>query len=150
METESQPHSKIKSETLKIVKLVLASLFMIVVYLLLPILVKYYIDWVIEKSIIWIFIITLFAITIPRIVLNYIPIVVGWLTVDSDLMLKVSALIHWTARTLYLVLIFILIDLQNTKSIMLSIFMCFLFYGFSNFFAHGIMFHVLTHRDKEY
>jgi uncharacterized membrane protein len=122
---------------------------MIVVYLLLPILVKYYIDWVIEKGIIWIFLITIFAITLPRIVLNYIPIVVGKLTTNQDLMLMVAAIINWTARTLYLVFIFFITDFQNTKSIMLSIFMCLLFYGFCNFFAHGIMMHVLLQKDNE-
>ena len=133
----------------KIVKHVLAAIFMIVVYLLLPILVKYYTDWVIDKNIIWILVITVFAITIPRLILNYIPIVIGRLTTNKDRMLSVASVINWVARTLYLVFIFMITDLHNTKSIIISIFMCLLFYAFSNFFAHGIMHHVLIQDDNE-
>lgn len=133
----------------KIVKLVFAALFMLVVYLLLPILVKYYVDWVIDKKVIWIIVITLFALTIPRIILNFIPIVIGKLTTNKDSMLLVAAVINWTARTLYLFFIYIVTDFHNSKSIWLSVFMCFLFYAFSNFFAHGIMRHVLLQGDNE-
>lgn len=133
----------------KIIKLVLAAVFMTVVYLLLPILIKYYVDWVIDKKAIWIIFLTLFALTIPRIILNSIPIVIGKLTTNKDSMLLVATVINWAARTLYLFFIYKVTDFYNSKSIWLSVFMCVLFYAFSNFFAHGILKHVLLKDDND-
>ena len=132
-----------------IARLTLAALFMLAIYLLISIAIKFYVGWVINLNIIWIILITIFALTIPRLILNRIPFVIGKLTSDKSGMLRLASIISWVVRVLYLLFIFLLLDIHNTKNIIACVFSYLLFYAFSNFFAHGIVHHVLIQEYKQ-
>lgn len=121
-----------------IVKFSLASLFMIAIYLLFPIAIKLYVDWLVDFNIFLIILITIFALTITRLILNRIPYIIVKLITNKSTMLRLVKILHWVLRTLYLFFIILNVDIDNTKSIIIWIFSYLLFYLLSNFFAQGI------------
>ncbi len=125
-------------------KLVWASIFMVIVYILIAVAVKFYVDWIFDKKVIWIILITLLVLTIPRLILNYIPILIGSTSNNQASLLKVASALSWVARTLYLLFVITFLDIHSTPSIVLCVFCYLLFLALANFFAHGIVKHVLV------
>ena len=56
------------------VRLLIVSLFIIAVYFLIAVLIKYYVDLVINWNLIWIILVTVLTLVIPRIIFNSIPL----------------------------------------------------------------------------
>lgn len=96
-----------------------------------------------SKSIIWILIITFLLITIPRIILNKIPILIGNINGYTDEAMKIVSIISWVIRILYLIFIIFTIDMSSINGIMNGVLCYLLFLGLGNFFNHGLLFHIL-------
>ncbi|MDO9260839.1 MAG: hypothetical protein Q7U08_02720 [Flavobacteriaceae bacterium] len=132
---------------MKILKLAWAIIFMIGIYFFIAIAVKNYVDWIYSKKVIWIIIITLFVISIPRIILNIIPFMMGDISGNTDTLMKIASVISWVARTLYFIFIILIINIYSTPSIIISVSCYLLFIGLSNFFAHGIIYHISIQKN---
>ncbi|RKD14272.1 hypothetical protein BCY91_07215 [Pelobium manganitolerans] len=128
---------------MKILKLLWATIFMVIIYITIAIAVKYYVDWVFNKNILWIIIITIFVITIPRIILNRIPVLIGNVRGSTETLMTLSSIMSWIFRGLYLIFIFFFTNIHSIQSIILSVFCYALYLGLCNFFAHGLVFHIL-------
>ncbi len=120
------------------VRLFFVGLFIVAVYFLIAVSIKYYIDLVINWNIIWIILVTILTLVIPRIIFNSIPL----------LLIKVSRnapAIKWIYNTIsiiaivgYLFFIFMLLDTKEGTNVKACIISALMFIAYSNFFKHGI------------
>ena len=128
-----------------VLKNILAILYIITIFILIVIPIKYYTDWVFRKNTIWIILITIVLIVIATKILNKIAFVVGKLSTSIDLMSAIDLIITLIARVLYAYILYNQTNLDNSHEITISIFMFFLYFCFTRFFNHGLMYYVIKY-----
>lgn len=128
-----------------VLKNILAILYIITIFILIVIPIKYYTDWVFRKNTIWIILITIVLIVIATKILNKIAFVVGKLSTSIDLMSTIDLIITLIARVLYAYILYNQTNLDNSHEITISIFMFFLYFCFTRFFNHGLMYYVIKY-----
>lgn len=120
------------------VRLVIVSLFIIAVYFLIAVLIKYYVDLVINWNLIWIILVTILTLVIPRIIFNSIPLLLIKISKNAKAIKLIYNIISVIAILGYLYLIFMQLDTKDGTNIKACIISALMFIAYSNFFKNGI------------
>ena len=121
------------------IRLIFVTLFIIAVYILIAVSIKYYVDLVINWKMIWIIIVTVLTLVIPRIIFNSIPLLLIKVSRNAPAIKLIYRIITIVAIAGYLYFMFMQLDTKegtNVKAIIISVLM---FIGYTNFFKHGIL-----------
>ena len=120
------------------VRLVIVSLFIIAVYFLIAVLIKYYVDLVINWNLIWIILVTIITLVIPRIIFNSIPLLLIKISRNAQAIKLIYNIISVIAILGYLYFIFMQLDTKEGTNAKACIITALMFIAYSNFFKHGI------------
>lgn len=120
------------------VRLVIVSLFVFAVYFLIAVLIKYYVDLVINWNLIWIILVTILTLVIPRIIFNSIPLLLIKISKNAKAIKLIYNIISVIAILGYLYFIFMQLDTKDGTNIKACIISALMFIAYSNFFKHGI------------
>jgi hypothetical protein len=120
------------------VRLLIVSLFIIAVYFLIAVLIKYYVDLVINWNLIWIILVTILTLVIPRIIFNSIPLLLIKVSRNATAIKLIYNIISVIAILGYLYFIFMLLDTKEGTNAKACIISALMFIAYSNFFKHGI------------
>lgn len=121
------------------IRLVFVTLFIIGVYMLIAVSIKYYVDLVINWKMIWIVLVTVLTLVIPRIIFNSIPLLLIKVSRNAAAIKLIYRIITIVAIVSYLYFMFTQLDTKegaNAKAIIISVLM---FIAYTNFFKHGIL-----------
>ncbi len=129
-----------------LIKLILLVIFIIVIHILIALTVKNYVDWIINKKIIWIILITIIAIFISGTILNHITILIRTIIKKTPYVEDVVFITSIILRGFYAYFLYLLIDFSILKSVLICLFMAALFYGLSNTFLNRVNYEVIMNK----
>jgi hypothetical protein len=124
--------------TNKIINIIGASLFVVVMHILFAIFSYNYTEWIMQKDVLWIILITITTIEIVRRILNKTPFLLGNLNGSADTILTVVAIFDKISKILFLIVNIKMLDIHDTNSIISRIFCFLIFYGLVNFLNYGL------------
>lgn len=120
------------------IRLFFVGLFIVAVYFLIAVSIKYSVDLVINWKIIWIILVTILTLVIPRIIFNSIPLLLIKVSRNASAIKWIYNIISIIAIVGYLYLIFMQLDTKDGTNAKACIISALMFIAYSNFFKHGI------------
>lgn len=109
--------------------------------------VKEYVDWIINRRVLWIILITIIALIITQTILNHITKLIRTIIKKTPYNENVVFITSIILRGFYAYFLYLIIDFSILKSILLCVFMAALFYGLSNSFLNRVFYEILI--DEE-
>ena len=119
-------------------RLFFVGLFIVAAYFLIAVSIKYYVDLVINWNLIWIILVTILTLVIPRIIFNSIPLSLIKISRNAPAIKWIYNIISIIAIVGYLYFIFMQLDTKDGTNAKACIISALMFIAYSNFFKNGI------------